>query len=197
MRNRDLPEKQGLYDPRFEHDSCGVGFVVDMLGRKSNAILEQALTAVCCLNHRGAAGAEADTGDGAGVTIQVPDAFFRAVVPFDLPPAGEYATGIAFLPTDDPGRRAAILAKMPQTARHVMVAALEGLRDFDPDEAAGHVLVPSLYIAADDRPLSDMPRFFALAPEMLFGQTVGSGHFCQLEVPDQVNAMIERFLTQL
>ena len=96
--NPDLPQAQGLYDPRFEHDSCGVGFVVDMLGRKSNAILNQALTAVCCLNHRGAAGAEADTGDGAGVTIQTPDAFFRAVVPFDLPRPGDYATGIAFLP---------------------------------------------------------------------------------------------------
>jgi glutamate synthase (NADPH/NADH) large chain len=99
--NPDLPRAQGLYDPRFEHDSCGVGFVVDMKGRKSNAILTQALTAVCCLNHRGAAGAEPDTGDGAGVTIQTPDAFFRAVVPFDLPPAGSYATGIAFLPVDD------------------------------------------------------------------------------------------------
>ena len=112
MRNRDLPEKQGLYDPRFEHDSCGVGFVVDMQGRKSNAILQQALTAVCCLNHRGAAGAEADTGDGAGVTIQVPDAFFRAVVPFDLPPAGQYATGIAFLPTDDPDRAVRAVEKV-------------------------------------------------------------------------------------
>ena len=99
--NPDLPRAQGLYDPRFEHDSCGVGFVVEMKGRKSNAILTQALTAVCCLNHRGAAGAEADTGDGAGVMIQTPDAFFRAVVPFDLPPAGSYATGIVFLPVDD------------------------------------------------------------------------------------------------
>ena len=67
-----LPPARGLYRPEFEHDSCGVGFVVDMLGRKSNAILQQALTAVCCLNHRGAAGAEADTGDGAGVTIHAP-----------------------------------------------------------------------------------------------------------------------------
>ena len=99
--NPDLPAAQGLYDPRFEHDSCGVGFVVDMQGRKSNAILTQALTAVCCLNHRGAAGAEADTGDGAGVTIQTPDTFYRAVVPFELPAAGAYATGIAFLPVDD------------------------------------------------------------------------------------------------
>src|SRR4051812_47069107 len=96
------PRAQGLYDPRFEHDSCGVGFVVDMKGRKSNAILEQALTAVCCLNHRGAAGAESDTGVGAGVTIQTPDAFFRAIVPFELPRAGSYATGIAFLPVEDP-----------------------------------------------------------------------------------------------
>jgi len=99
--NPDLPRAQGLYDPRFEHDSCGVGFVVDMQGRKSNAILAQALTAVCCLNHRGAAGAEADTGDGAGVTLQIPDRFYRTVVPFELPAAGTYATGIAFLPVDD------------------------------------------------------------------------------------------------
>ncbi len=98
--NPDLPRARGLYDPRFEHDSCGVGFVVDMKGRRSNAILTQALTAVCCLNHRGAAGAEPDTGDGAGVLIQTPDSFYRAVVPFDLPPAGAYATGIAFLPVD-------------------------------------------------------------------------------------------------
>ncbi|MGO9873676.1 MAG: glutamate synthase large subunit [Acidimicrobiia bacterium] len=99
--NPDLPRAQGLYDPRFEHDSCGVGFVVDMQGRKTNAILTQALTAVCCLNHRGAAGAEADTGDGAGVTIQIPDLFYRTIVPFELPVAGAYATGIAFLPVDD------------------------------------------------------------------------------------------------
>jgi pimeloyl-ACP methyl ester carboxylesterase len=109
----------------------------------------------------------------------------------------DYVEQVLFLPTDDPRRKADVLARMPETARHVMVAALEGLRDFDPEEAAGRVLAPSLYIAADDRPLSDMPRFFALAPDMLFGQTVGSGHFCQLEVPEQVNAMIERFLAIL
>jgi pimeloyl-ACP methyl ester carboxylesterase len=109
----------------------------------------------------------------------------------------DYVEQVLFLPTDDPQRKADVLARMPETARHVMIAAFEGLRDFDPEEAAGRVLAPSLYIAADDRPLSDMPRFFALAPEMLFGQTVGSGHFCQLEVPDQVNAMIERFLAIL
>src|SRR4051794_8421012 len=92
---RELPP---LYDPRFEHDACGVGFVVDIKGRKSHTIVDQALTAVCCLNHRGAAGAEPDTGDGAGILIQIPDRFYRATVGFDLPEAGAYATGIAFLP---------------------------------------------------------------------------------------------------
>src|SRR6516165_4488622 len=97
MAERELPP---LYDPRFEHDACGVGFVVDMRGRRSHDLVEQALTAVCCLNHRGAAGAEPDTGDGAGILVQMPDAFYRAIVGFDLPPAGAYATGIAFLPAD-------------------------------------------------------------------------------------------------
>jgi glutamate synthase (NADPH/NADH) large chain len=102
MAARDLAysDVPPLYDPRFEHDSCGVGFVVDMQGRKRHDIVEQALTAVCCLNHRGAAGAEADTGDGAGILVQVPHRYYRATVEFDLPHAGEYATGIAFLPPD-------------------------------------------------------------------------------------------------
>jgi glutamate synthase (NADPH/NADH) large chain len=100
MPERELPP---LYDPRFEHDACGVGFVVDMKGRRSHAIVDQALTAVCCLNHRGAAGAEPDTGDGAGILIQVPDRFYRETVGFELPDAGAYATGIVFLPPDKAG----------------------------------------------------------------------------------------------
>ncbi|HEX4491551.1 MAG TPA: glutamate synthase large subunit [Acidimicrobiia bacterium] len=90
----------GLYDPRFEHDSCGVSFVVDMLGRASHSILELAFQSLCSLEHRGAAGAEPDTGDGAGILIQTPDALFRGVVDFDLPPRGEYATGMVFLSAD-------------------------------------------------------------------------------------------------
>src|SRR4051794_6750299 len=100
MKFEAPPAAQGLYDPRFEHDACGVGFVVDMKGRKSHSIVEQALTAVCCLNHRGAAGAEPDTGDGAGILVQMPDAFYRRATGFALPPAGSYATGIAFVPPD-------------------------------------------------------------------------------------------------
>src|ERR687890_540121 len=69
------PEKQGLYDPRFEHEACGVGFVVDIKGRKSHRILEQAIQVLRNLDHRGACGCEANTGDGAGVLLQMPHAF--------------------------------------------------------------------------------------------------------------------------
>ncbi|MBI5287719.1 MAG: glutamate synthase large subunit [Chloroflexi bacterium] len=93
-----MPEAGGLYDPRFEHDSCGVGFVVDVTGKKSRDIVDTALGALCNLDHRGASGAEVNTGDGAGIVIQVPDAFLRAVVPFTLPAAGAYGVGLAFLP---------------------------------------------------------------------------------------------------
>jgi glutamate synthase (NADPH/NADH) large chain len=109
MPDRELPP---LYDPRFEHDACGVGFVVDMHGRKSHAIVDQALTAVCCLNHRGAAGAEPDTGDGAGILLQIPDAFYRAVVDFDLPPLGSYATGMSFIPVDKAAQTRDNIAKV-------------------------------------------------------------------------------------
>ncbi len=96
-----LPARSGLYDPRFEHDACGVSFVVDMLGRASRDIVATALDALCNLDHRGASGAEVNTGDGAGILVQVPDRFLRAVVDFELPPAGSYGVGLAFLPLDD------------------------------------------------------------------------------------------------
>ena len=92
------PGPVGLYDPANEHDACGVAFVVDMHGRRSRDIVDKAITALLNLEHRGAAGAEPNTGDGAGILIQVPDKFYRAVVDFDLPAEGEYVTGIAFLP---------------------------------------------------------------------------------------------------
>ncbi|MFE3290740.1 glutamate synthase large subunit [Rhodococcus sp. NPDC059234] len=92
------PGPQGLYDPANEHDACGVAFVVDMHGRRSRDIVDKAITALVNLEHRGAAGSEPNTGDGAGILLQVPDSFFRAVVDFELPAEGAYATGIAFLP---------------------------------------------------------------------------------------------------
>src|SRR3954453_17833525 len=101
------PERQGLYDPEFEHDACGVAFVADMHGGRSNAIVRDALTALHNLDHRGAQGSEINTGDGAGILLQVPDAFLRAVVAIDLPKAGSSATGIASRPVDgEPGRKA-------------------------------------------------------------------------------------------
>ena len=123
---RSLPfgpplEGPGLYDPRFEHDACGVGFVVDVTGAKSRDIIDTALGALCSLDHRGAQGAEVNTGDGAGILIQVPDAFLRAVTAFSLPPAGAYGVGLAFLPVDpDAAERARGAVKD--------IAAAEGLR---------------------------------------------------------------------
>jgi glutamate synthase (NADPH/NADH) large chain len=93
-----IPPAGGLYDPRFEHDSCGVGFVVNVKGIKSRDIIETALGALCNLDHRGASGAEVNTGDGAGILMQVPDAFLRAVTPFELPTPGAYGVGLAMLP---------------------------------------------------------------------------------------------------
>ena len=93
-----LPAAQGLYDPRFEHDACGVNFVVHMKGTRSHDIVRHGLSALCNMDHRGAAGAEINTGDGAGILIQLPDRFLREVVPFELPEEGHYATGLAFLP---------------------------------------------------------------------------------------------------
>src|ERR1041384_4464457 len=92
------PSKNGLYNPAFEHDACGVAMVADIHGRRSRDIVDKAITALLNLEHRGAQGAEPHTGDGAGILLQVPDEFLRAVVEFDLPQYGSYATGIAFLP---------------------------------------------------------------------------------------------------
>ncbi len=95
-----LPPRQGLYDPANEHDACGLNFVCDLRGRASHRIVQLGIGALCALDHRGAAGADPDVGDGAGMLTQIPDAFLREVVDFDLPEAGTYATGIAFLPQD-------------------------------------------------------------------------------------------------
>src|SRR3954451_22418155 len=102
------PQRQGLYDPANEHDACGVAFVADMHGRRSNAIGRDALTALHNLDHRGASGSEVNTGDGAGILLQVPDEFLRAVSGLELPAAGAYAVGLAFLSQDDAEASAAV-----------------------------------------------------------------------------------------
>lgn len=93
----NLPVAQGLYDPTQEHDSCGVAMIATLNKVASHEIVEQALTALRNLEHRGASGAEPDSGDGAGILICIPDEFYRAIVPFELPVFGSYATGIAFI----------------------------------------------------------------------------------------------------
>ncbi len=102
------PPRQGLYDPAFEHDACGVNFVADLKGRRSRRIVELGIGALCNMEHRGATGAESNTGDGAGILLQVPDELYRAELSVTLPSAGGYATGIAFLPQDDAEADAAV-----------------------------------------------------------------------------------------
>ena len=99
MKPLDFPSAQGLYDPRFEHDACGVSFIADIHGRRTHELVAKAFSALCNLDHRGATGAEPNTGDGAGMLLQIPDRFLRAVVGFELPEPGFYAVGLAFLPT--------------------------------------------------------------------------------------------------
>jgi len=107
---------------------------------------------------------------------------------------GDYADSVLFLPTDDAERHARILSIMASAPQHVMVSALEGGHAYDANRAKGRIAVPMLYIAADEAPpRADVARLRALVPRFYFGQVVGSGHFCQLEVPEQVNAMIDRF----
>ena len=128
------PSSVGLYNPAFEHDACGVAMVVDMHGRRSRDIVEKAITALLNLEHRGAQGAEPHTGDGAGILIQVPDDFLRAVVDFDLPEPGSYATGMAFLPQSSKEAAEACAA----VEKIVEAEGLEvlGWRDMPTDESS-------------------------------------------------------------
>src|SRR5688572_17558196 len=105
--NLSPPPKQGLYDPRYEHDACGTGFVVDIKGRKSHDIVQKAIEVLLHLEHRGACGSEKNTGDGAGILLQIPHVFFAAEaasLEIKLPEPGKYAVAMVFLPTDEESR---------------------------------------------------------------------------------------------
>ena len=111
MKYDHFPKKQGLYDPQFEHDSCGVGFVCDIKGRKSHDIIEKGIKILNRLSHRGAVGADPNTGDGAGILIQIPHKFFLKEcrkLNIALPEIGRYGTGFVFLPRDQKKREACI-----------------------------------------------------------------------------------------
>src|SRR4051794_13062535 len=99
-----VPAAAGMYDPADERDSCGLAMVATMRGVPGHDIIAAALGALRNLEHRGAIGSDAGTGDGAGIITQIPDAFLRAVVDFELPPVGRYGVGMVFLPVDDDER---------------------------------------------------------------------------------------------
>ncbi len=102
-----LPPRQGLYDPAYEHDACGMGFVAHLYGARSRAVVEHALELLCNLTHRGASGSDADTGDGAGILLQIPHAFLWrecAAIGIRLPDVGAYGVGMAFLPREASAR---------------------------------------------------------------------------------------------
>jgi glutamate synthase (NADPH) large chain len=154
------PASQGMYDPRNEHDACGVGFVAHLSGEADHGLVEQALTALRNLEHRGASGSEPDSGDGAGILVQIPDAFLRAVAPFELPEAGAYAVGIAFLPPgdDDHARATDSIEK---------IAAQEGLK------VLGWREVPTTPGLLGTTSRSTMPRFAQLFVQDAAGVRTG------------------------
>ena len=160
MASMSMPARpaQGLYDPAYEHDACGVAFVARLSGEASHDIVAKGLTALENLDHRGATGADAAAGDGAGMLLQVPDAFLRAVVDFDLPEAGHYAMGMAFLPTS-PVKRA--------TAKRTIeyIAVEEGL------EVLGWRVVPAEPGTLSPISRENMPHFEQLFVQSTSGET--------------------------
>jgi len=125
------PEAVGLYDPTFEHDACGVGAVADLSGEPTHETVRRALDVLDALEHRGASGAEIDTGDGAGILLQLPDDFLREAVDYRLPLPGRFAVGMCFLPKD-PIRRAE-LEKLIERTIHCEDLELLGWRDVPVD----------------------------------------------------------------
>ncbi|RJK93862.1 glutamate synthase large subunit [Vallicoccus soli] len=156
------PGPQGLYDPRDEHDACGVAMVATLSGEPTHDIVEKALTALRNLDHRGASGAEVDSGDGAGILTQVPDAFLRAVAGVELPPAGAYAVGTAFLPVD-PAAAAEAVAGVERIAAEEGLAVL-GWRD-----------VPTAPDLLGATARSCMPAFRQVFVAAASGRVVGLG----------------------
>ncbi|MCG7927200.1 MAG: glutamate synthase large subunit [Candidatus Thiodiazotropha taylori] len=142
MSHGALPPKQGLYDPANEHDACGVGFVANIKGVKSHQTVLQGLEILERLTHRGAVGADPKAGDGAGILLQIPDAFFQAETGFDLPESGDYAIGMVFLPQNSDSRAAA------EETIEAMIAAegqtLLGWREVPVDNKdLGHSVIPT------------------------------------------------------
>ncbi|MDN5770771.1 MAG: glutamate synthase large subunit [Microlunatus sp.] len=137
---------RGLYDPSYEHDACGVAFVATLSGVPSHTIVARGLEALRNLDHRGATGSDPRTGDGAGILLQVPDAFLRAETAFELPAPGAYAVGTAFLPQSETAAASA-------RERIEAIAAQESL------DVLGWRVVPADDTSLSDLTRSNMPRF--------------------------------------
>jgi glutamate synthase (NADPH) large chain len=164
--DQEQQNRQGLYDPSREHEACGVGFVVDMKGRKSHAIVSQALSILKNLEHRGACGCEENTGDGAGILVQIPHAFFSkecAALGIKLPAAGNYGAGLVFLPRDAAQARRAqeILEQITKEEGQVVL----GWRDVPTDDSS---LGPSARAAAPSFKQIFIGRAAAIADEAAF-----------------------------
>jgi glutamate synthase (NADPH/NADH) large chain len=156
------PMNQGLYNSGFEHDACGVALIATMRGSAGHDIIDHGLTALRNLEHRGATGADPLVGDGAGILTQIPDAFLREVVDFELPARGAYAAGIAFLPADE-NERAAAMATIAAIAKEEGLKVL-GWRD-----------VPTAAEIVGDSARACMPYFRQLFVTSSAGRVVGLG----------------------
>jgi glutamate synthase (NADPH/NADH) large chain/glutamate synthase (ferredoxin) len=158
------PQADGLYDPRYEHDACGVALVARLDNRPTHQVVDQALTALENLEHRGAAGADKHTGDGAGVLVQMPDRFLRSVVDFELPEPGRYGVAMCFLPRDA-ARRDKLEALLERNVR-IEGQIVLGWRDVPIDEAhvgstanATRPEIRQLFIAAGPGFMDDQDAF--------------------------------------
>lgn len=137
MKLNGLPQKQGLYDPQFEHDACGIGFVVNIKGKRSHEIVRQALTILMNLSHRGGCGSEANSGDGAGILIQIPHTFLTKAcseIGINLPSLGEYGVGMIFL-TNDAEKRQTIVSRLENIIKEEGQILL-GWRDLPVDDSS-------------------------------------------------------------
>ncbi|MFZ7133940.1 MAG: glutamate synthase large subunit [Eubacteriales bacterium] len=149
MQNYGLPKKQGLYDPKFEHDACGMGFVVNIKGEKSHNIIDEALTVLENLNHRGASGADENTGDGAGILVQIPHSFFQReceVIGIDLPGSGAYGVGMIF-------------AHKYDDFRNVQIKSFEKIVEEEGQKILGWREVPIDVCSIGETAKAAMPRF--------------------------------------
>ena len=158
------PRAVGLYDPRFEHDACGVGMVARLDNQPTHEVISRSITALENLEHRGASGADACTGDGAGILMQMPDELLRSVVDFELPRRGEYGVLMCFLPTD-PAVRGRLEGMLERTVQQEGQRLL-GWRDVPVCEehtgevaAACRPVIRQLFVGAGAEQLGDQDAF--------------------------------------